>query len=131
LAAGVIGGLLVTWVTFVPSFTFIFAGAPYAEYLRRRPAPAAALSGVSAAVAGVIANLAAWFALQTLFAVTGELRYGPLRLHTVELGSLDAFAVILAVASYFALTRLRLGLLPTLALSAGAGFVYFLVTRGF
>jgi chromate transporter len=131
LAAGVVGSLLVTWVTFVPSFTFIFAGAPYAEYLRRRPAPAAALSGVSAAVAGVIANLAAWFALQTLFSVTGEVRYGPVRLHTVELGSMDLFAAGLAIASYVALTRLRLGLLPTLALSAGAGFVYYLVTRGF
>jgi chromate transporter len=89
------------------------------------------LSGVSAAVAGVIANLAAWFALQTLFGVTGEVRYGPVRLHTVELGSIDLFAVGLAIASYLALTRLRLGLLPTLALSAGAGFVYYLVTRGF
>ena len=131
LVAGVIAGLMVTWVTFVPSFTFIFAGAPYAEYLRRRPAPAAALSGVSAAVAGVIANLAAWFALQTLFSVTGEVRYGLLRLHTVELGSIDLFAFLLAVASYLALTRLRLGLLLTLGLSALAGLVYFLVTRGF
>ena len=76
-AAGVIGGLLVTWVTFVPSFTFIFAGAPYAEYLRSRPNPAAALSGVTAAVVGVIANLAAWFAIQTLFTVTGEVAYRP------------------------------------------------------
>ena len=130
VAAGVIGGLLVTWVTFVPSFTFIFAGAPYAEYLRRRPGPAAALSGISAAVAGVIANLALWFALQTLFSVTGELRYGPLRLHTVDLGSLDVFALVLAIASYVALTRLRWGLLTTIALSAGAGLVYYLLTRG-
>lgn len=129
LAAGVIGGLLVTWVTFVPSFTLIFAGAPYAEYLRRRPGPAAALSGITAAVAGVIANLAAWFALQTLFSVTGEVRYGPIRLHTVELGSIDLFALSLAVASYVALTRLRVGLLPTLVLSAAAGLLYFLVTR--
>jgi chromate transporter len=131
LVAGVIGGLLVTWVTFVPSFTFIFAGAPYAEYLRRRPGPAAALSGVTAAVAGVIANLAVWFALQTLFSVTGEVHYGPLRLHTVELGSIDVFAVLLAVASYVALTRLRWGLLLTLGVSAAAGFAYYVVTRGF
>ena len=130
VAAGVIGGLLVTWVTFVPSFTFIFAGAPYAEYLRHRPGPAAALSGISAAVAGVIANLALWFALQTLFSVTGELRVGPLRLHTVDLASIDLFALVLAIASYVALTRLRWGLLTTIALSAGAGLVYYLLTRG-
>ncbi len=102
--AGAVAGLLVTWVTFVPSFTFILAGAPYAEYLRSRPGPAAALSGISAAVTGVIANLALWFGLQTLFAVTGELHYGPLRVHTVELASADLFAVGLAVVSYIGLT---------------------------
>jgi chromate transporter len=125
--AGAVAGLLVTWVTFVPSFTFIFAGAPYAEYLRSRPAPAAALSGISAAVTGVIANLALWFALQTLFAVTGELRNGPLRLHTVELASVDLFALGLAVVSYVGLTRLKWPLLLTLAGSAVAGLVYFLL----
>jgi len=125
--AGALAGLLVTWVTFVPSFTFIFAGAPYAEYIRSRPAPAAALSGISAAVVGVIANLALWFSLQTLFAITGELRNGPLRLHTVELGSIDLFALGLAVASYIALALLKWPLLATLAASAAAGLVYFLL----
>jgi chromate transporter len=125
--AGALAGLLVTWVTFVPSFTFIFAGAPYAEHLRSRPGPAAALSGISAAVTGVIANLALWFALQTLFAVTGELRYGPLRLHTVELASVDLFALGLAVVSYIGLARFRWPLLATLAFSAAAGFAYFLL----
>jgi chromate transporter len=130
LAGGILGGLLVTWVTFVPSFTFIFAGAPYAEYLRRRPQPAAALSGVTAAVVGVIANLAAWFALQTLFATTGELRFGPLRLHTVDLGTIDLFAVGLAVASYLALARLRWPLLLTIGLSGLVGLVYFVAFVG-
>jgi len=125
--AGAVAGLLVTWVTFVPSFTFIFSGAPYAEYIRSRPRPAAALSGISAAVTGVIANLAVWFSLQTLFAVTGELRLGPLRLHTVESASIDLFAVSLAVVSYIALVRLRWPLLATLAASATAGLVYYLL----
>ena len=125
--AGAAAGLLVTWVTFVPSFVFIFAGAPYAEYLRRRPAPSAALAGITAAVTGVIANLALWFALQTLFAVTGELHYGPLRLHTVDMATLDVFGLGLAIASYIALTRLRWGLLTTIAFSALAGLVYYLV----
>jgi len=119
----------VTWVTFVPSFTFIYAGAPYAEYLRRKPALSAALGGITAAVVGVIANLAAWFSLQTLFTTTGEARFGPLRLHTVELGSLDVFALALAIFSYFAMSRLKWGLLLTLAISAAAGFVYFLLFR--
>jgi len=111
----------------VPSFTFIYAGAPYAEYLRRRPGPAAALSGVTAAVVGVIANLAAWFALQTLFTSTGEVRFGPLRLHTVDLASLDVFALGLAIASYVALARFRVPLLLTIAGSAAVGLVWYLV----
>ena len=127
--AGAIGGLLVTWVTFVPSFTFIYAGAPYAEYLRRKPGLSAALGGITAAVVGVIANLAAWFSLQTLFTVTGEVRIGPIRLHTVELASLDVFALILAILSYVALTRFRWGLLLTLAVSAVIGLVYYLLFR--
>ena len=78
---------------------------------------------------GVIANLAVWFSLQTLFAVTGELRFGPLRLHTVELATLDVFGLFLAIAAYVALARLRWPLLLTLAVSATAGLVYFLVTN--
>ncbi len=127
--AGAIGGLLVTWVTFVPSFTFIYAGAPYAEYLRRKPALSAALGGITAAVVGVIANLAAWFSLQTLFSVTGELRVGPFRLHTVELASLDAFALGLAIAAYVAMARFRWGLLLTLTASAAVGFAYYMLFR--
>jgi chromate transporter len=127
--AGAVGGLLVTWVTFVPSLTFIFAGAPYAEYLRERPGLAAALAGVSAAVVGVIANLAVFFALNTLFRVNGEATIGILRIHTVDVVSLDAFALVLAVASYVCLTRLRWPLLLTLALSAAAGLAYFLVVH--
>jgi len=68
LAAAVIASLLVTWVTFVPSFLFIFLGAPYVERLRENRTLAAALTGVTAAVVGVIANLALWFAVHVLFA---------------------------------------------------------------
>ncbi|HSH22317.1 MAG TPA: chromate efflux transporter [Candidatus Caenarcaniphilales bacterium] len=128
MVAGALGGLLVTWVTFAPSFLWIFLGGPYAEYLRGRPALSAALSGISAAVVGVILNLAAWFSLQTLFAVTGEVRIGPLRLHTVELATLDPTALLLALFAAVALLRLRWPLLVTLAVSAAIGFVYYLAT---
>jgi chromate transporter len=84
---------------------------------------------VTAAVVGVIANLAVFFALNTLFRVNGEAAFGVLRIHTVDLASLDVFALILAVASYVALTRLRWSLLLTLALSATAGLAWFLVTN--
>ena len=66
--AGTLGGLLTTWVTFTPCFLWIFFGAPFVEALRANKALAAALGAVTAAVVGVILNLAVWFALQVLFA---------------------------------------------------------------
>jgi chromate transporter len=127
VAAGVVGGLLVSWVTFAPSFLWIFTGAPYVEYLRSRSGLNAALSGIGPAVVGVILNLAAFFALQTFFATTGEFRAGPVRIHTFELASIDLFAVALAIAAFAALERLRWPLLPTLALSALTGAGYYLL----
>jgi chromate transporter len=129
MVAGVLGGLLVTWVTFAPSFLWIFLGAPYSEYLRERRGLAAALGGITAAVVGVILNLAVWFALQTLFTSTGEVRAGPLRLHTVDASTLDPAALALAAFALVALLRLRWPLLLTIAVSAALGFAYFLVTR--
>ena len=67
LVAGTLGGLLATWVTFAPCFLWIFAGAPWIEALRGNRALSSALNGITAAVVGVIANLAVWFALHALF----------------------------------------------------------------
>ena len=75
--AGVLGSLLTVWVTFVPCFVFIFLGAPYVERLRGSASLSAALTGVTAAVVGVIANLALYFAVHTLFAETRTARRGP------------------------------------------------------
>ena len=131
LVAGALGGLLVSWVTFAPSFLWIFLGAPYAEQLRERRQLTAALGGISAAVVGVVLNLALWFALQTLFDITGEMRVGPLRLHTVDLATLDIAGVALAAFAFVALLRLRWPLLLTLAASAVLGFGYDLLTVSF
>src|SRR5690242_6017159 len=73
LLAGVLGGLLTTWVTFVPCFLWIFLGAPFIEAVRRNKALSAALATITAAVAGVILNPADWFALHVLFAEVREL----------------------------------------------------------
>jgi chromate transporter len=78
--AAVLASLLVVWVTFVPCFLFIFLGAPYVERLRESRALAAALTGVTAAVVGVIANLAVYFAVHTLFSSTRTLAAGPVAL---------------------------------------------------
>ena len=114
-------------MTFAPSFLWIFAGAPYVEYLRRRPMLSAALSGVTPAVVGVIVNLGVWFAFQTFFTVSGELRYGPLRLHTVDAATIDPFAIALAVAAFVALVRFKVPLLIVLAGSAVAGAAWYLL----
>ncbi len=74
LLSGVLGALLTVWVTFVPCFLWIFLGAPYIEALRGNVALASALAAITAAVVGVIANLALWFASHVLFAKLGDVR---------------------------------------------------------
>jgi chromate transporter len=74
LLAGTLGGLLTTWVTFVPCFLWIFLGAPFMETMRSNKALSAALSAITAAVVGVILNLAIWFALHVLFSEVREIR---------------------------------------------------------
>ncbi|MEX2516915.1 MAG: chromate efflux transporter, partial [Gammaproteobacteria bacterium] len=76
LVAGTFGAILTTWVTFVPCFLWIFLGAPYVEALRGNQALSAALRGITAAVVGVILNLALWFALHVLFADLDETWFG-------------------------------------------------------
>jgi chromate transporter len=127
VVAGVVAALLVTWVTFVPSFGLIFAGAPYVVYLQGRARLQAALGGITAAVVGVILNLGLWFGLQALFTSTGELRLGPLRLYTVDITTLDPVALGLVVLGLALLLVLRWPLLLTLAVSAGIGFAYHLL----
>ena len=90
--AAVLASLLVCWVTFVPCFLFVLLGAPYVERLRTNDTLAAALTGVTAAVVGVIANLAAFFALHTLFDDNRELNAGPLQVDVPVLGSADPVA---------------------------------------
>ena len=121
LAAGTLGGLLTTWVTFAPCFLWIFAGAPYVERLRGNRALAGALSAITASVVGVILNLAVWFALHTIFAETRVVALGPLRLDLPVPSSLDPAALLLALAALVAVFGLRLGTVPVLAGAALAG----------
>jgi chromate transporter len=97
--AGVFAGLLTTWVTFAPCFLWIFLGAPYIERLRNNGAAASALKGVSAAVVGVIANLAVWFALQVLFGTVDETQIGPLAIWRPDLSSIQPAALAIALLS--------------------------------
>jgi chromate transporter len=127
LAAGIAGSVITTWVTFVPCFLWIFLGAPYIEALRGRASLTAALSGVTAAVVGVILNLAVWFSIHTLFAKVGETHALGARLLIPAWATLDPVALLLAVVAAVALFRFKVGMIPTLLGSAAVGAVWALV----
>jgi chromate transporter len=129
LFAGVLAAVLVTWVTFVPCFLWIFLGGPYVEYLRGRERLSATLSAITAAVVGVIVNLGAWFSLHTVFGEVGQRRVGPLRLHTPEWATFDPVALALAVAAFLAIWRLRWPILRVIAGCAVAGVVLHPLVR--
>jgi chromate transporter len=120
-AAAVVGALLTTWVTFVPCFLFIFLGAPYVERLRGNHTISAALTGITAAVVGVIANLALYFAVHTIFAATHPRRWGPVRLELPELSSLRPVPLAITVAALVMIFRLRWSVPRTLLVCAGLG----------
>ncbi len=123
LLSGVTGAVLTAWVTFVPCFIWIFLGAPFVEGLRDWPLARRALSGITAAVVGVMANLSLWFALQVLFAQTRTLSAGPVTMLVPVPLSLDPFALLLALVAALVLFGLRAGLVVTLGLCAVGGLV--------
>ena len=125
MLAGVFGALLTLWVTFVPCFLWIFLGAPYIEALRGRRSLDAALSAITAAVVGVILNLAIWFALHVVFGQVDEVQtLAGVRLYVPELGSLDPAAALLAAAAMLAMIRFKLGMFPTLVSCALLGVLW-------
>ena len=119
--AAVLGSLLVVWVTFVPCFVFIFLGAPYVERLRGSRPLAAALTGVTAAVVGVIANLALFFAVHTLFGETRTLEAGPMELLVPVWSSYVWEAFVVAAVALLLAFRLRWSVLRVLGVCAVLG----------
>jgi chromate transporter len=125
LLAGTLGGLLATWVTFVPCFLWIFLGAPFIERLRGNAALAGALSAITAAVVGVVLNLAIWFALHTLFRAVTPWSFGPLRFDVPVPASLDPWALILSAGAIVAMLRFNTGVIVTLASTSALGMALF------
>jgi chromate transporter len=121
MAAGLLGGLLTAWVTFVPSFLWIFLGAPYMERLRGNRNLSGALAAITAAVVGVILNLALWLGLHVLFGEVGVLDLGVARPAWPVWSTLDPFALALMLVAVIALFRFHLGLFATLGLCAALG----------
>ncbi|KMW57039.1 Chromate transporter [Candidatus Rhodobacter oscarellae] len=113
--------LLTVWVTFVPCFLWIFAGAPYIEWISTRPRLAGALQAITAAVVGVILNLSLWFATHVFFAQVNTTQLGPLHLLSPELATLDVTAALLAVIAGVLMLWLRVGMISTLLIVAALG----------
>jgi chromate transporter len=121
LLAAALGALLTTWVTFLPCFVWIFAGAPFIERLRGRPRLSAALAAITAAVVGVIANLALWFALNTLFAERSRVEAGPIDLLLPVASSLQPAALALSALALALVFLAKRGVFSVLAVCAALG----------
>lgn len=108
LLAGTLGAAITTWVTFTPSFLFILAGAPHMERLRHVRALTAALSGITAAVVGVILNLAVWFGIHAFFPSPGKPDY---------------FIIVLSVVFFVGLWKGRWGVVPVVMAGGLLGLI--------
>ena len=126
LLAATLGGLLTTWVTFTPCFLWIFFGAPFVEALRSNKALGAALGAITAAVVGVILNLAVWFGLHVLFAKIVPMQFLGASVGVPVLSSVDVPSLVLAIAAAIAIFRFKIGMIPVLLGSALAGMAYYL-----
>jgi chromate transporter len=128
VAAGVLGSAVATWVTFAPCFFFIFVGAPFVERLRGNRSLTAALSGITAAVVGVVLNLAVWFTINTAFAQVDEVRRWGIRLLNPDLASVNVAAVAITLLAVLAIFRFKVSVVTTLLVCAGLGLLSALVT---
>ena len=119
--AAILAALLTTWVTFVPCFMFVFLGAPYVERLRNNTHLSAALTGITAAVVGVIANLAIYFALHTLFAENTAAHWGFIDLQLPDLSTWRPLALAIATVAALTIFAFKWSVLRTLGLCALLG----------
>jgi chromate transporter len=127
--AGVLGATLVVWVTFVPCFLFVFLGAPHIEGLRSNRQLSAALSGITAAVVGVIANLALFFGTHSLFAGTRIHEWGPMHLTAPVWSTVSPRALTVAALAFLLVFRFKVSVLRVLGVCAAAGSGLYLVSR--
>jgi chromate transporter len=125
--AAVLASLLVTWVTFVPCFLFIFLGAPYVERLRNNHHLTAALTGITAAVVGVIANLAVFFALHNLFDRSRQVTWGAIDLDLPVLSSWDPVAFAITAVALSLIFGRKWSTMRTLGVCAVLGLVSTLI----
>lgn len=127
LTAGILASVLVTWTTFIPCFLFIFTGAPYIEYLRGNKNLTTALSGITAAVVGVVLNLGLWFTIHTLFGSVSESHSLGVRWLIPEWNTLNVPSLVIGFIASFVYFILRWDMLKTILTSILCGIVYYFV----
>jgi chromate transporter len=125
---GLLGAIITLWATFAPCFLWVFTGAPYVEWLNGQPRIKGALSGITAAVVGVILNLTVWFALHVFFGKVTPTLLGPLKLWVPDFATLDLKIVILAAISGILLLWRHWNIIAVLAVAAVGGLA--LTTAG-
>jgi chromate transporter len=118
---GIAGAIVALWATFIPCFLWIFTAAPYLSQIGSRPRLAAALSGITAAVVGVILNLSIWFGLHVLFETVSITHVGPVQLFLPEMESLNFSAALLSALAAVLMLWFHVGMGKTLVLMAFAG----------
>lgn len=123
LQAATFGAILATWVTFVPCFLWIFLGAPFIERLRSNVAISGGMAAITAAVVGVILNLAIWFGLHVLFSEVATFQVGPLSMQVPVLSSVEWASVVLTLLAVFGIFRLKMSVMTILLGTAVLGMV--------
>jgi chromate transporter len=126
LAAALTGTLITLWVTFVPCFLWIFTGAPFVERLRGHRLLDGGLAAISAAVVGVILNLALWLALRVLFREVEVRTLGPLTLHIPALRTLDPLAFAAATVGFIGIVRFKWNMIAVVLGGGAIGLVHSL-----
>jgi chromate transporter len=130
MLAGVLGSVLTIWVTFVPCFLFIFLGAPYIEALRGNRSLKTAMSSITAAVVGVVLNLAVWLALNTIFGSLRDVYVLGAHLQIPFLKTINTPSLFIAVFAMLAIFRFKLSVVKTIGCSVGLGVIYSLLKWG-
>jgi chromate transporter len=121
LLLGLAAALVALWVTFAPCFLWIFAGAPYIEWISSQPRLKGALKAITAAVVGVILNLSIWFALHVLFTTVSRQQLGPVTLWRPDVATIEWLALALFLLSCFLAFRLHWGVIRILVVASTLG----------
>ena len=121
MALGMAGAAVTLWVTFAPCFLWIFAGAPYIEWICAQSRLKGALTGITAAVVGVILNLSIWFALHVIFAKVTATKYGSALIWQPDLITYDWKVIALSILCGVLLFKFHMGVTWILAISSLIG----------